>query len=95
MIEVNVKLFLTLREIVGKDAMRVKLPEASTILDLVELITKKHGRAFSRHIFDKENKVRDFFNFLINGKNVRYLNGLKTTLENGDSIVIIPPAAGG
>ena len=89
------KLFLTLREIVGKDVIDVKLPEGSTVLDLIELMTKKHGRAFSRYVFDEENKVQEFLNFLINGKNVRYLNEFETMLNNGDSIVIIPPAAGG
>lgn len=95
MITVSVKLFLTLREIVGKKAIELNLPEHSTVLDLINFMTKKYGGAFSRCIFDEENKVREYLNFMINGKNVMYLNGFETTLNNGDSIVIIPPVAGG
>jgi molybdopterin synthase sulfur carrier subunit len=95
MIAVNVKLFLTLREAVGKTAVELSLPEHATIMDVINLMAREYGRGFSRYIFDEENKVREFFNFSVNGQNIKYLNGLETKLKNGDSIVILPPTAGG
>jgi len=95
MIKVRVNLFLMLREIVGEKVVELNLPEHSTILDLINLLAKKYGKDFSRYVFDEKNKVRQYLNFLVNGKNIEHLKGFKTTLNNGDSIVILPPPAGG
>lgn len=95
MIKVRVKLFLTLRELVGKDILDIDLPEQSTVQDLLKFMIKEYGRNLSRYVFDERNKTRGFLNFLVNGKNIIDLNGLETTLKNGDSIVVIPPVAGG
>lgn len=95
MIKVRVKLFLTLRELVGKDILDIDLPEKSTVQDLLMFIIKKYGRAVSRYLLDERKNSREFLNYLINGKNITDLNGFETPLKTGDLIVIIPPVAGG
>jgi molybdopterin converting factor small subunit len=32
---------------------------------------------------------------MVNGRDITFLNGLKTILKDGDEILIIPPVAGG
>ncbi|BBO86573.1 ubiquitin-like small modifier protein 1 [Desulfosarcina ovata] len=39
--------------------------------------------------------LRDSINVYVNGDNVRYLNGLKTALKQGDVVNIIPAVAAG
>lgn len=95
LIKVSVKLFLTLREIVGEKVIDMELPERSTVIDLANSMARKYGRAFSKYAFDEKHQIQEFLNFLVNGKNIKYLDGLKTTLNDGDSITILPPAAGG
>jgi molybdopterin synthase sulfur carrier subunit len=95
MIKVKVSLFLMLREIAGNKTVELTLPEHSAILDLMNFLAKKFGKEFSRYVFDENNKVRKYLSFLVNGKNIEHLDGFRTTLNNGDSIVILPPPAGG
>jgi len=95
MIEVKVSFFLMLREIVGAKTVKLNLPERSTVLDLVKFLAKEYGEQFSKYVFDEKHSVRQYLSFLVNSKNIEHLNGFKTRLNSGDSIVILPPPAGG
>jgi molybdopterin converting factor small subunit len=44
---------------------------------------------------DLDGKISDIFMIFLNGENIAYLQGMKTTLQNGDELTIIPAAAGG
>jgi len=39
--------------------------------------------------------VRSFVNLFVNGEDVRFLDGPRTSLKDGDTIAIIPAIAGG
>ncbi len=41
-----------------------------------------------------ESGLRRFVNVYLNGEDVRFLEGLRTPVADGDSIVILPAAAG-
>jgi molybdopterin converting factor small subunit len=43
----------------------------------------------------KTNKVRDFLQFLINGKSISPPNVLMAILKDGDILAILPPVGGG
>jgi sulfur-carrier protein len=44
---------------------------------------------------DADGNISDLLLVFINGKNIRSLQGIKTALEDGDELNIIPFAAGG
>lgn len=44
---------------------------------------------------DLDGNVSDLFFVFLNGENIAYLQGMKTVLQNGDELNIIPAAAGG
>ena len=44
---------------------------------------------------DLEGNVSDLLFVFLNGENITYLQGMKTTLQAGDELTIIPAAAGG
>jgi molybdopterin synthase sulfur carrier subunit len=46
-------------------------------------------------MFATPDTLRDFVNILKNGRNVHFLSGLDTPLDNGDVIALFPPVAGG
>jgi MoaD family protein len=58
-------------------------------------LTKRYGREFKKRLFDKEGKPKRFINIYINGKDMRFLDGLETKLKRGDEILIIPAVSGG
>ncbi len=60
---------------------------------LVELESK--FPAIRQRLRDDEGALRRFVNLYVNGEDVRFLQGLATTLKSGDEVSIIPAVAGG
>jgi len=46
-------------------------------------------------ICDDTGEIRRFVNVYINGEDVRFLEGLQSSLKEGDEISIVPAVAGG
>jgi molybdopterin synthase sulfur carrier subunit len=68
--------------------------EASNISELINsLETKCPG--IKKSLCDDEGQPRKFLNFYVNSEDIRFLDGAKTELENGDEVSIVPAVAGG
>lgn len=64
------------------------------MLDVVrELLRRKPG--LEGYILDDEGEVLRFVNVFLNGRDIRYLNGVKTSVDGEAEIAIFPPVAGG
>jgi molybdopterin synthase sulfur carrier subunit len=46
-------------------------------------------------IRDEKGALRKFVNVFVRDEDVRFLNGLETSLAEGDSLMIVPAVAGG
>jgi molybdopterin synthase sulfur carrier subunit len=46
-------------------------------------------------ICDDSGEIRRFVNVYVNGEDVRFLDGLATSLKAGDEVSIVPAVAGG
>ncbi|MHC5828456.1 MAG: MoaD/ThiS family protein, partial [Nostoc sp.] len=44
---------------------------------------------------DEEGKLRRFVNFYVDSEDIRHLDGIDTTLKDGDEVSIVPAVAGG
>lgn len=89
---IEVVFFANLREIVGKKKIHAS---ANSIGELLENILKEHEE-LEEEIFKSETReLKDFITILVNGERIELLDGMETKLNDGDRIVILPPAAGG
>ena len=96
--QVSVRFFTSLREITNKKEETIKFQEGENVtVDLVlKNLTQRYGKFFVEYVYDcKTGAVRDFLQFLINGKSAAALNGLETELKDGDVLAILPPVGGG
>ena len=93
--KVDVKLYTMLREIAGKKSETVALPLKSTVRDLVDLLVERYGEAFSKYIYNNEKQIRSFHSYMLNGVNIKRLEGFETMLKEGDVLSILPPVGGG
>jgi MoaD family protein len=92
---VIVRYFTILREITGKREEEIKAKEDSTIEDILNFLDGKYGKKFERYVLSgREHKGLKLL-FLVNGQNIEKLDGLKTKLQSGSVLTIIPPVAGG
>jgi molybdopterin synthase sulfur carrier subunit len=90
---VHIKAFANFRDILGKD-LEVNIENGSTIKELLDSLCASHQRMKSA-LFDESGKVREYVILMKNRKDVESLEGLKTTLSEGDEVAILPPIAGG
>jgi molybdopterin synthase sulfur carrier subunit len=74
----------------GKDEVN---GSGTTVGDVIDDIDKKHPGIRDR-LLDAKG-VRRFVNIYVGEEDVRFLDGLKTTLKAGDEISIVPAIAGG
>jgi adenylyltransferase/sulfurtransferase len=75
----------------GGDSVTVA---AATVAEALASLVKTH-RALERHLFGEDGRLRSFVNVYVNDEDIRYKDGGKTALREGDSISIIPSIAGG
>jgi len=91
--KIQVKAFATFREVMDSQ-IDMDLPKDATVRTLLTELTGKYER-LGELIFAAPGMLRDFVNILKNGRNVHYLAGLDTLLDEGDIIALFPPVAGG
>jgi molybdopterin synthase sulfur carrier subunit len=94
-IKVKVKFFTTLREIVGKKEEQIELSRSVTMEALLRQVSKTYGKEFQDYLYDELGNLRGHLHFLVNGKSITALQGLKTKLREGDQVAILPPVGGG
>lgn len=97
-LQVSVRFFTSLREIVGKKEETLEFPQGKkvTIETVLETLKQRYGKQFVEYVYNLETgEVKGFLQFLINGKSASTMNGQETPLEEGDVLAILPPVGGG
>lgn len=75
----------------GKDKVEV---ESANLNELVEKLNGEFP-GFKDRLVDEEGELRYFVNIYLNGEDVRFMDGLNTSTNEGDEISIVPAVAGG
>ncbi|MDZ8030182.1 MULTISPECIES: ubiquitin-like small modifier protein 1 [unclassified Nostoc] len=66
----------------------------STIAELLDSLEQSFPGIKSR-LCDEQGKLRRFVNFYVDSEDIRHLDGINTTLKDGDEVSIVPAVAGG
>jgi molybdopterin synthase sulfur carrier subunit len=97
-VDVKVRVFTNLREILNKREENLTFPNAErvTVGSILKKLSQKYGKTFTAYVYDgKTGQPKSFLQFLVNGTSVSTLNGLETVLNDGDVLAILPPVGGG
>jgi len=68
--------------------------EAQTAGEALDQLTSTHSE-LRRHLFNDQNKLRNFVNVYVNDEDIRHVSGPDTPVKEGDTILIVPSIAGG
>ena len=68
--------------------------KAGSVLDLIADLESQFPGLKDR-IVDESGEIRRFVNVYVNEEDVRFLDGDKTVLKDGDEVSIVPALAGG
>ncbi|AIG97370.1 MoaD family protein [Archaeoglobus fulgidus] len=87
-------------------AIKVRLPasinqgeleidaEKLTVNQLIALLSQITGKDLEK-ILKRDGELSPFISIFVNGRNVRYAEGLETEVRSGDEVSIVPTVAGG
>lgn len=89
----EVRFYATLRDIVGGRSVEVELDAGDTVNGMLERLFERYPD-LEPEILDN-GELRHAVNIFVNGRSVRYLDGLDTKLSLDEDVTIFPPVAGG
>ena len=75
----------------GADKITV---QSGSIVEIIESLDKEFPGIKTR-LCDDDNELRNFVNMYINGEDIRFLDGIKSSVNPGDEVSIVPAVAGG
>jgi molybdopterin synthase sulfur carrier subunit len=89
---INIRIPSVLRNMTaGKETIAL---EATTVEDALSALERVHPGIKAR-LCDESGKLRRFINVFVGEEDIRFLEGQKTSLKDGDLIDIVPAIAGG
>ncbi len=68
--------------------------EGATVGDALKALDSTHA-GFADRLFDESGNLRRFVNVFLADEDVRFLDGLSTPVEDGQTLSIVPAVAGG
>lgn len=91
--KVVVKLFAGVKAVFGRPAIDVACGRGGDLRAVLLQVCDTPAR--HRAVFLDSGLLRPELQVLVNGRNVRFLDGLETPLKGGDTVAVFPPMYGG
>jgi MoaD family protein len=88
---VSVKIPTQLRE--ATDGEALASVDGATVGEVLDALYERFGELRSR--IAEDGGLRRFVNVYVDGEDIRFLDGLDTTVDDGDEVTILPAVAGG
>lgn len=95
MARVRVRYFGMLHEIVGKREEEVTIEDSASVSQLIERITKLHGRRLEEYVFDSKGQLKDGLAYAVNGDSTDEGELKRIKCKEVSEFVILPPISGG
>jgi MoaD family protein len=96
LITVRVRTILHLKRIIGSGEVALSVPEGSTLEELLATMVKRWGKKLSSRLFESNGTIPlPSIRLMVNGRDIAFLNRMKTELQDRDEVLILPPVAGG
>jgi len=90
----RVRIFATLRSLVGAKEVEVDVEAGDTVQNMLEKLTAQYP-ALRKRVLDDEGKLQSSINVFVNGRNIKFLDGLNSPIQEGAALALFPPVGGG
>jgi molybdopterin synthase sulfur carrier subunit len=90
---IEVKFLTRFLEITGE--RKTQIDDVNNVSDLINVLLQKYGEKFKDLLLDTHGNLREYLKIMINGEDIRDIDGLETPLKDGDQVVLFQTIAGG
>lgn len=90
----EIKVYATLRDVVGGSSVQLGDISEMTVGQILEALCAKFPALIPK-LHPNGHDLHPAIHILVNGRDMRYINGLETLVTAQDSIRIFPPVGGG
>ena len=90
----KVKVYATLQTLVGSPEVDVNAGPGDTVAKALNELVSRYPSLKPR-LFDQDGRLLDRIHVFLDGRDVRYLDGLDTIIGEEQEIRIFPPVGGG
>jgi len=90
----TVKLFATLRDLAGMKEIHVPFEDGQTVREFLGTVKRTHPELHTQ-ILDEQGELTGLVHILVQGRNIQWLKGLETVIRAHDTMIFMPPTAGG
>ncbi|ELY70933.1 ubiquitin-like small modifier protein 1 [Natrinema versiforme] len=91
--DIDLRFFATFREAVGEKERTRTVDDGATVGDVLTALEAEYDGLEGQLVED--GTIRPQLSVLKNGRNVVHMEGVDTTLAEGDVVSVFPPVAGG
>jgi molybdopterin synthase sulfur carrier subunit len=91
-VAITIRIPTQLRQLSG-GASEVSV-EGGTVAEALKALDAAHP-GFAERLYDEAGGLRRFVNVFVAEEDIRFLDGVETTLSDGQTISIVPAVAGG
>ncbi|MCJ7768474.1 MoaD/ThiS family protein [Candidatus Bathyarchaeota archaeon] len=85
----------SLRSLSGEELVTLDLQKRLSLKEVMKRIVEERPKLNGVFAVSKPEKLRSAMLILVNGKEISVLNGLETTIKDGDELVFVPVLHGG
>jgi molybdopterin synthase sulfur carrier subunit len=93
-VTVTVRLPTQLRDATGGSGEVVVPVDGGTVVSVMEALFAEH-RELRERLTDEDGELRRFVNLYVDGEDIRFAEGLETTVADGGEVQVLPAVAGG
>jgi MoaD family protein len=90
----ELRLFGTLRQAVPAKQVEVEVGDGKPVRRVLETLAAEYPELGER-IWDEDGNLQAAINVLINGRSIYFLEGLDSTIREGDAVALFPAVGGG
>ncbi len=90
----RVRVYATLRDLIGTHAFEVPLPGQADVRYVLDQAVRLYP-ALGDKLWTTDGQWSGFVTVLVNGRSMEYLQGLHTPVTDQDLLSLFPPVGGG
>lgn len=91
----QIQFFSLLRLLLKQESLDIPWFEGDDVQSVLSRVQEQVDAPFLHKLLDEQGSLHAGTIILVNRRNILHLNGLQTSLEDGDILACFPPGAGG